>query len=369
MTLADAADAARTLIVQATADRCRGAGEDVALGLTGGRDSGSLAVALAEAGVRARCFTLAPPPVLGTDERPAARSLAAALGLRWSDAAVTATPTDADLARVPSLQGPLGPPVFPMVLATLDALAPEPATVVLDGLGGDPLFHGTAAGVWDQVRRGDLAGAGRMAAAYRGAGSGIRRQLRVAARQVLPARLAASRQDRVRRVPPWVAGADLLPPADPAYLAPRTDREWLSAALTGLGLASMFEEGERQVQPLGASYAAPLLDLRVIRFAASMPATLRAPSPGLGIKPVLAAALLGDHARSRVKAVYQPYMARLAHDLRLRTGGLGLGILSAAAGYVRTEGMASAADTQWEDWLLPVIPLELWLREQERLTR
>lgn len=355
-----AAEEARRLVMRATADRTRGS-PSVYLSLTGGRDSGSLAVALADAGISAHCFTLVPDASLGIDESPLAAGLAADLGLPWQAAAVTSRPTAADVARVPDLQGPFGPPAFPVVLATNGLIDDSsPGSVILDGLGGDPLFHAHPVATLDLLRRGRLRSAIRTAASFRPR-IPASVQGKTLLRALAPDAVVRSRLARRQEIPPWVAG--VVPPIHPGLAAPRSDGEWLRRNMTACGDSDVLEQGERQVQPFGMRYGAPLFDLRVIRFALTLPPRLRVPIAGIGPKPVLGRGLLGTHAGSRIKALYGPYMRRLARNLRTDFPDLVRGGILSRSVSVRAEGLTAVADPRWEDSLLPLVPLELWLRE------
>lgn len=358
--LEEAADMARRLVVQATVDRTRGA-PAVYLGLTGGRDSGSLAVALSEAGVAASCYTLVPDASLGIDESLPASVLAADLGLEWRPVPLMSRPTVDELALVPDIQGPFGPAAFPFVSATNTVISGAPAgSVILDGLGGDPLFQAHPVVSLDQLRRGRLASAFRTGNSFLPTVSASV-QIKTLMRAVAPDAVVRHRIARRDEIPPWVAGE--VSEVDCRLIAPRSDGKWLRQALIECGDTDLLEHGERQVQPLGMRYGAPLFDLRVIRFALTLPPQLRVSIPGIGPKPVLGRGLLGSHASSRRKPGYLPYMQRLGHNLRTMFPYLVQeGILS-RSGFVRAEGLVAMADPGREHQLLPVVPLELWLRE------
>jgi asparagine synthase (glutamine-hydrolysing) len=358
--LDQAAEEARRLVVQATADRVRRS-SSVYLSLTGGRDSGSIAVALADIGAPAKCFTLVPDASLGIDESPLAAGLAAQLRLSWQAMPVSSRPKAADLDRVPDLQGPFGPPVFPVVLATNDLIEDaSPGSVLLDGLGGDPLFHAHPVVSLDLLRQGRPWAAIRAAASFRDHISPFV-QGKTLLRAVAPDAVVRSRLALDQEIPPWVAGA--IPRIDPRLAAPRSDSDWLRRNMIVIGESDVLEQGERQVQPLGMRYGAPLFDLRVVRFALTLPPRLRTPIEGIGSKPVLGRGLLGNNAQTRIKALYRPYMQRLARNLRTDFPDLITGGMLSKSASVRVEGLTSVADPRLEDRLLPLVPLELWLRK------
>src|SRR4029453_15447901 len=145
----------------------------------------------------------------------------------------------------------------------------------------------------------------------------------------LPASLLATREAH-RPSPPWV----VTPPGyRRPYVRAHSSRDYLLGSLTEHGHSDMAETTERVLQRLGTSYVAPLLDLRVVSVALSMPAHLRAPVPEA--KPVPARAFLGPRGRTRIKGRYVGIVDALAEEeVRLFPGLRRTGRLLVKLGYV-----------------------------------
>ncbi len=144
----------------------RSRGRRVVLSLSGGRDSGAIAVALAGTGARAAAVTLLLEGDAGSDERGEAAMLAERLGLPWSAVPVAASATPQQLERAVRVMGATAFPAFPLALAAVDAAVAGGADVLMDGAGGEPLFSASPIVVGDLLRRGRLSDALACAASY-----------------------------------------------------------------------------------------------------------------------------------------------------------------------------------------------------------
>jgi asparagine synthase (glutamine-hydrolysing) len=356
----EAAEALADALTTAATSRVRR--RRVALSLSGGRDSGAVAVALAQGDVRSTCVTQTFDPELGCSEEEPARRLAEAMGHRWLPAPVPVRITDVHLSELPGVSGtPLGFPAFPQALSLRDAAVSAGAEVVLDGQGGEPLFSASPLAVLDLLRRGRVKAA---AAAARG----FRQRwiypypvvAKVMLRALLPRPLLAVRE-RMRVAPPWVDGA-IPAKANPTG---RTARANLVSALIDAGRWPVAELWERLFARAGVEYSSPLLDARVVRLALSLPVELRVPVPTP--KPLLARALLDGFDASRRKARFTQYYMRLAASARNDFPGLlGPRALSAVRGYIRRDRLEALSDPRWVEAALPLLNVETWLLAAER---
>ena len=352
-----AADLTRGAILDAVRSRARGG---VSVLLSGGRDSGTVATALGDAGVAADCLTFQVTSGLGSDETVLARTLALESGHRWRAIPVSASINEHDLEVLPTLNGPFGPPVFPYTIASLSALAGSPSGTAMEGIGGEPLFGGPPLVLEDLARRGMLGAVTEAARTFhRDWTFSYATQAKWLVRAHLPASLLATREAH-RPSPPWV-----VTPSGyrSPYVRAHSSRDYLLRALTEHGHSVMAETTERVLQRVDTAYVAPLLDLRVVSVALSLPDHLRAPVPEA--KPVLARAFLGPRARTRTKGRYVGIVDALAEEeVRLFPGLRRTGRLLAKLGYV-SEPLPSHADVaQWSSQVLRLLPLELWLRRR-----
>ncbi len=354
------AEAVAEAVVAAVTSRARG--RRAALALSGGRDSGSIAVALGRAGLSVTCLTQTFEPDLGCSEEGPALQIAEASGHRWVSVPVPSTVTEADLRALPAASGtPLGFPAFPLAFSLRDAAAAAGAEVFLDGQGGEPLFSAAPVAVLDLVR------AGRWPTALRAA-RGFHRSwtyeypvlAKAAVRALLPRRLIEMRE-ALRPIPPWVAGP-VPRDRDPAT-APRSARAHLVRSLVDSGMTSDTELWERVFQAAGVEYASPLLDLRVVRLALALPVGLRVPAPSP--KPVLASGLLDGFGATRQKARFTSYFGRLAESLRASfPWAFGPRSLLVERAFVRGEGLHALGDRRWGVSALGLVPPEMWLRRE-----
>ena len=359
LALEEAAEAVADAVTAAAASRA--GRERPAVLLSGGRDSGAVAMALRRAGVSARCLTQTFDPALGCTEEGPARELAEAVGHAWTPHPAPERVTRQHLELLPVVAGtPLAAPGFAQAIALREAAAAARASVVLDGLGGEPLFSAGPVAVLDLLRW------GRLSAAAEAAGGFHHRWIypypvlaKAAARAMAPRSLLALRE-RLRPVPPWVAEA-LSPGPDP-LTAPRDSREHLLQSLHRWGAAPDAELMERLFATAGISYASPLLDQRVVRVALGLPVELRVPVPGP--KPVLSRALLDGFESTRTKARMTAYFSRLATNLLSDFPEMygREGSVAGASSLVRADGLGAVHRPEWRLGALHLASLGAWLR-------
>jgi asparagine synthase (glutamine-hydrolysing) len=348
----------RELLVRAATSRA--GGNRVALALSGGRDSGAVAIALALAGVSATSITQSFDDDLGCSESHLAEPIAREHGHGFVQVPVPSSVPAADLGRL-SLEfgSPLAPPAFPLALSMADAAADVGATVLLDGEGGD-LFAARPPVVLDLVRRGHLVAAARAIAAYRRGPYSAAVIVKSIGMSLLPRRLAELRE-RLRALPPWIGREDRERLREPDALR---GSDSLAAQLLIAGSPRLDEGWERCLRLRGLDFACPILDLRVVRLILSMPPELR--TPARGYKAVLAAALLGSWDADRVKAVQTPYFRRLAHSMLEEHAGIfSPDALLARRGYVDPTGLGSISRDRWLLSSLYLVGPEMWLRQRD----
>jgi asparagine synthetase B (glutamine-hydrolysing) len=354
----DAVEATRAAVRAAV--RSRGKDRRCAVALSGGRDSGSIAVAAAMEGIEATGITQSFDDDLPVHEEHLARELCRRWGLRWSSAPVTGMPTWEELENVPTWSGtPLTHWAFPQALAVPKEAASEGVDVLLTGEGGEPMFTGSDLIALDLLRRARIISSARAARAFRRVwGHSYGRQVKVAARAILPRWLLAIREG-MRPVPPWVADrvTRTLSEDDVAT----SDKAAFLAALRS-DSPTGYEPDERISQFCGIDLAHPFLDLRVVSVAMSLSLADRAPIEQP--KPMLAAAFLGRLAAGRVKMSFVPYYERLARNLHERYPVLFApgSSLASAAGLVDPRGLPAVHSDAWRMESLGLAVLELWLR-------
>jgi asparagine synthetase B (glutamine-hydrolysing) len=342
-------------VVEAAA--ARASGRTVALELSGGRDSGSVAVALRDAGVEAVCLTYSFDPDVQPSETEPARALAERMGHRWVPVRCDA-PDRSELDRVPGEAGtPMVAPSWSLYLRTRRAARSAGADVILTGDGGEPLFQAAPRSVIDLALTGRLRQA---AAASRNFHYRWKYpfwvQAKGALRLAMPPSVLAWRE-RARPAPPWVVPRDLQVP-------PRLERwrehDRLTDSLTD-SEAYSHDMGDRLCRAIGMEEAAPLFDLRVVRVAIGLPLELR--SPVSSPKPALRQAFLGDFEATRVKGSLAPYVYHVARTLQRDDPELfAPDSLCVGAGYVLPEGLAALAEPRWLHHSINVALVENWLR-------
>jgi hypothetical protein len=182
------------------------------------------------------------------------------------------------------------------------------------------------------------------------------RQFKVAGRALTPRRTLAWREHR-RSIPPWVHGFDL----EPSFSSPtsRSDRALLRAEL--LHPYSMgYSHDERVFRSRGLEFSSPLMDLRVLSVALSVPAEERAPIAEP--KPLLSRAFLGDLSTSRVKMSFEPYYDRLSANVQAdRPLLFGDGSRAVQRGLIDPRGLWAVATPTWRQHALALMVLEVWL--------
>jgi asparagine synthetase B (glutamine-hydrolysing) len=348
----------RESVVAAVASRTRG--ESVALSLSGGRDSGAVAVAMRHVGVNAVCLTEQKQPDTVPSETEPARELASAMGHDWCPVSIDSKVTLEDLHSIPDLAGsPIGFPSFPAARAFRDVLSTTGASVLLDGEGGDPLFAAGPIAIVDLARSGKLGMSWRSASAFRNNWRYSYPVVAKAACRALAPQHLLDLRERVRPTPPWAVASPTRRVAEP-----RTSRDAATAFLSSLGGSPYLELSEQFYQRIGIQYACPLYDQRVVRVALALPVELRVPIPQA--KPVLSAALLGDLSSTRVKATHAPYALALAETLHADFPWLfDSDSLSARRGYVRGPVGPLGPGARWLTETRNVVPTEMWVRKME----
>jgi asparagine synthetase B (glutamine-hydrolysing) len=354
----EAVEAVREAV--AAAVRSRVGGRRCGISLSGGRDSGSVAIAAAREGIGALGITQTFDPDLPVREDHLARALCDRHGLGWIAAPVPSCPSRAQLDDVPRWSGtPLTYFGFAQATAAVDAASEAGIEVVLTGEGGEPIFTSSDIAVLDLARTGHPLKAARAARRFhRVWGRSYGRLLKVAGRSIMPHGVLEARE-RVRPVPPWVEGK--VTRALVAETAPRTDRRALLTALRNPHPAG-YELDERLYQTRGVEPAYPLLDLRVVSVALSLTLVDRAPVERP--KPILASAFLGELADDRVKMSFTPYYDRLAKRMQTAYPELfSAAGLAAQRGFIDPRGLTAIDSDDWRIDSLGVAVLELWLRQ------
>jgi asparagine synthase (glutamine-hydrolysing) len=353
----EAVDATREAVTAAVVSRT--AGQRVGISLSGGRDSGSVAIAAARAGIDATGITQTFDPDLPVSEEHLARALCERYGLAWLPAPVPSCPSPGALEAVPRWSGtPLSYFAFPQATSVVDSAATAEIDVVLTGEGGEPLFTATDVAVLDLLRTGHLPSAWRASRMFRSAwGGSYVKQLKVAGKAIAPRSLLLLRES-VRPVPPWLRGR--VPRSVTADAPQRSDRQSLLTALRDAPPAG-YDLQERLFQTRGVIPAYPLLDLRVVSVALSL--GLRERAPIQHPKPMLAAAFLGELAESRVKMSFEPYYKRLARQMhRAYPDVFSQDSLACRYGLLEPAGLASIDDDHFLIESLGIAVVEMWLR-------
>ena len=354
----DAVDAVREAVTTAVISSTRSG--NIGVLLSGGRDSGSVAIAAARAGIELTALTQTFDDDLPVQEATLARDLALREGISWLPAPVTSCPSWAELQDVPRWSGtPLAHWAFPQAVGPIDAAADAGITALLTGEGGDPLFSASDVAVLDLARTGRFLTAARAARAFHSEWHyPYQRIAKVAGRAVAPRGMLRVRE-RSRPVPPWVrhrVSHSLV-----EETAPQSDRQSLLLQLRAPHPAG-FDLDERLAQTRGVRLANPLLDLRVVQVALSLRLRDRVPVPRP--KPMLAAAFLGGLAGTRVKMSFIPYYDRLArHVHKAHPELFEPNNLASRAGIVDGAGLEHAGTDRWRIESLGAAVLEMWLQE------
>jgi asparagine synthase (glutamine-hydrolysing) len=354
----EAVEQTRAAVIGALRSRVVDGG--VGVSLSGGRDSGAIAMALANVGISATCITQSFDADLNLDETGPARSLAEGAGHLWVSTYVPSSPSKADLERVAiETGGPLGSFAFPQSHGPAAAARAAGIQVLLTGEGGEPLFSPAPVAVLDLLRRGRIRDAAATARTFDREWTYSYRVTAKAIARALAPRSLISFREGFRPVAPWLEGRAVRPTV--VNTAPRDADEHLLRALLADD-ATAFELEERIHARHGVAVTHPFMDLRVVRVALQLSIDDRAPvrEP----KPILAQAFLGDLARSRLKMVFTPYYERLSKTvLRNYSDLVSPGTsLAARAGILDPKGLGSAAKDPWRFETLQLVPLEMWLR-------
>jgi len=357
-TLDEAAATLRPLLIDAIRDRARG--RRVGILLSGGRDSGAIALAAAAADLSSPpiCFTNVYDPDLPCNESAAAHQLAAAAGLECIDIECDSQVTLDDLERLPGdAGGPIAMPSFAHTLTPATVAVARGVTVMLNGLGGEPLFAAGPVAVLDALRTGSVRDAWTIARAF--PARWRHRPVVVAkevARAIAPPRLIEVREAH-RRPFPW------LPPGGPPpeFHPPRSARGELISVLESYGTSPIGELMGRLNAKAAITTCAPLFDRRVVDLALSLPVELRVPIPGP--KPVLQSAFLDRLDPSRVKANLRPYYERLGRSAReCFPAWYGSDSLTVRNGFTVALRPDEVPDGNLPEWLR-CLAVEAWLRQ------
>lgn len=330
------------------------------LSLSSGRDSASVAAALAAAGMRVDCVTYDfERHHNDADERRDAQAIASSFGHPWRTVPVTDSFDDGDLALIAQLHGsPIGFPAFPLALAVGRAGSNVGADLLLDGMGGEPLFSASPIVVLDLLRSLRFREAARAAVTFDRLWTySYWHTTKSIARSLAPSPVLRWR-DRTRRQLPWSAGT----PSTRRRQEWHTAREHLLLSVTEFGRSGEIELAERFYRGFGLRYACPLLDLRVVRLALRLPSAARAPVPVP--KPVLAEAFLrGVTCRKARQTSYFEGLAGFALDARPDL--FDSRSVLARRGVVRVDSLRRIREKAWRIHLLALIPVEAWLRQED----
>ena len=347
--------AVHDVLVEATA--ARATGRNVGLQLSGGRDSGAIAVALRDAGIGALCLTYQFDPAVQRSETELARSLATRLGHDWMPVRCGA-PGREELERIPWGAGtPLVSSSWSLYLRTRRLAETAGVDTLLTGDGGEPLFQASPRSVVDLARRGRVGDAVRASRNFHRLWTyPYRVQAKGALRLMAPRRLLETRE-RARPTPPWVEVGNLT--RREPLLESWNERDRLVRGLTS---PVSFSHGyaERLARRHSMCHASPMLDLRVLRVVLGLPLELLAPVSAP--KPALHEAFLGTEP-ARVKMSLENYFRHVALTLQKEQRDLfAPDSLSVGEGFVRAEGLEAIAKPEWLHQSANLAVVETWLR-------
>ena len=348
--------AVHDVLVEATA--ARAVGRNVGLQLSGGRDSGAIAVALRDAGIHALCLTYSFDSAVQRSETELAQSLATHLGHDWMPVPCDAPSRD-ELETIPWGAGtPLVASAWTLYLRTRGLAETAGVDVLLTGDGGEPLFQASPRSVVDLMRQGRVRDAVRASRNYHRLWTyPYRVQAKGALRLIAPRHLLEVRE-RVRPIPPWVV--DRISTKRGPLLEFWNERSRLVRALTTPETYS-HDYGERLGRRHGIGHASPMLDLRVLRVVLGLPLELRAPVSAP--KPALHGAFLQAEAPGRVKMSLAAYFQHVALTLQREQRDLfAPDSLSVRAGFVRPEGLDAIGKPEWLHESANLAVVEMWLR-------
>jgi asparagine synthetase B (glutamine-hydrolysing) len=361
------ADLVRTAIFDSLRDRI--GGKKGTLLLSGGRDSGALAIAAAESGFELDCVTKTFDRLPGLDSPRAdgerARKLADALGHAWRSVPAPQQMSPEDFARMPRLtRTPLSTLGLSTFVAASDVISTlDGPRVIFEGEGGDDLFGAHHIVLLDLLKRGRPT---RAITAMKGIRAAYQRPYRTLLRSTLrglvpiatPAPIQRMRGPVVFARPPWIVGPDVRALAGGPYLS---TRQVQINTLLDSGEDWWAELSQMWARGIGQEYAAPLLDMRVTRAALSGPLLANAPDPGL--KPVLRRAVLRTHDSSRVKTDFTPYIDLMSASCVRDCPSYTVNATAACdAGLVARSHLASTFEPRWARYALCLGLIEGWLR-------
>ena len=332
-------DAIRTSV----RDRAR-AGR-VGVWLSGGRDSGSIAVALAREGISANCYTVTFDKAVCPSEDSEAKALAVSLGHRWFGMRQSTEIRDADLrwhlARSPF---PLAMPYSTSFRSSLDQVVRQRTRVSMEGFGGE-LFVAPPLATADLLRSLRFKEAVRSARAFQNNWVyGYRAQIKGGLRAITPRRILNARE-RTRRLPPW--SASTARGRSSSADEPRSARDARLSFLLWEGMDWGRDTADALIFPDGVRATYPFYDRRVIRAALRLPATALTPEPEP--KWVLTEALLGPWAESRVKATHVDWFRAVAREgWDTQPHAYSRNSMMAGAGIVDPDGVAPPFSLAWD---------------------
>ena len=351
-----AVSAVHDVLVEATA--ARAAGRTVGLQLSGGRDSGAIAVALRHAGIDALCLTYEFDPAVQQSETELARSLAERLRHDWMPVPCD-VPDQDELDLIPWGAGtPMVAPSWSLYLRLRRSAESAGIDLMLTGDGGEPLFQASPRSVVDLLRAGRVRDAASTARNFqRSWGYPYGVQLKGAMRLMAPRRLVEARE-RARAIPPWVV--DRVSKHREPVIELWRERDRLVRDLTSPEVYS-HDFGERLGRRHSMGQGSPMLDLRVLRVVLGLPLELRAPVSAP--KPALREALLQSNAADRVKMSLGPYVLHTAISLQREQRDLfAPDSLSVQAGFVRSDGLDALGKPEWLMYSINLAMVESWMR-------
>jgi asparagine synthetase B (glutamine-hydrolysing) len=349
--------AVRGAIETAVRDRARDG--NVGLYLSGGRDSGSIALALWSLGVTAECFTMTFDSAVCRSEEVEARQLAEKLGHGWRPVRQAIEIDAADMRWfLQRFKLPIGYPFATSAIATHREITRSKVRTMMEGYGGE-LFVASPLASLDLMRALRLRAAARSLLAYqRKWVYPLPYQLKSALSSMVPRPLMNCR-DRHRIRPPWAARRSFEHVADP--LLSRSARDYRLRFLLWEG-TSPVREGEDAIScPDLVRTTYPFYDRRVIRAALRLPAEDLIPDPEP--KWVLTRTFLGDLSRTRLKGDQEAWFRALARNAWTSHPEVFNESSSLAEwGLVEPEGLRPPFDQRWEVASSALVFTEAWLQ-------
>ncbi len=372
------------LFGEAVAARVAGQRE-VALLLSGGLDSSSIAAELAtQRQVGWRCYTLGQPRV-GDDEIPLARGVADYFGAPHVGVMPRPVEGGAFLADARDSRDLPGMPNGVQGLEVRRRIADSGTAVALNGLGSDEWFGGSFLTYADLARRGSLLQLARTIWSDRGRVEPTLVHLRIAAWALCPPVVQRSVRRALGRspVPAWIgtafarrtALADRLRVRDiPVPDFPTLSQRAIFADTTCGDYVYSSEMQERANSRLGLDERYPFHDRRLVEFALALPETDRW-APGAS-KALVRRAMAGRLPAGVIARTVSPDANPVLLDALRALGGRAFfeHLAIAETGWVNAEAIRSrwniverealagryAGREMWALW--PVAAVELWHR-------